>query len=112
MLYPKIIVLGDFALPQNALPQNNWPVNLALAGFKTWAESCGKWCGECCGDLVGMGWGLFGVWVGNISATPFKRILRPISARLGVGVRVGVGVAKKSPNKGAKRGFFRGLFLD
>jgi hypothetical protein len=38
MPYPKIIVLGDFALPQNvlpqnALPQNNWPANPALAGF-------------------------------------------------------------------------------
>jgi hypothetical protein len=38
MPYPKIIVLGDFALPQNALPQNalpqnNWPANPALAGL-------------------------------------------------------------------------------
>jgi hypothetical protein len=78
------------------------PASWALAGFETWAESCGEWC------VIrnGHGAGMVRAWVGNISATPFKRILRPISARLRVRVRVGVGVAKKAPIKGLKGGFF------
>jgi len=65
MPYPKIIVLGDFALPQNvlpqnALPQNNWPANPALAGFWQGLKPGLNHAVNGAVNGAGILWGLFG----------------------------------------------------